>query len=199
MTKGNLYVLSGPSGVGKSTSVKEVMRRHPNLRFSVSVTTREMRPGEIDGVSYYFVSRQRFDEMVQNDELLEYAEYVGSCYGTPEGPINELLGQGIDVILDIEPCGAMQVRKRRPDATLIFMAAPSLAEIEQRLKGRGDTPEDKIQGRLERAKWEYQQAVHYDYIVFNDDVDHAAAEIEAIMLAEKCKTSLRIANLEEEI
>ena len=198
MTKGKLYVLSGPSGVGKSTAVHEVMRRHPTLRFSVSVTTREMRPGEVEGESYYFVSRQRFQEMLENNELLEHAEYVDNCYGTPEAPINEMLSKGIDVILDIEPCGALQVQKRRPDATLIFMAAPSFSEIERRLRGRGDTAPDKITARLARARWEYQQASKYDYIVVNDDVGHAAAEIEAIMLAEKCKAQLRLEYLKEE-
>ena len=198
MTTGKLYVRSGPSGVGKSTAVREVMRRHPSLRFSVSVTTREMRPGEVDGESYYFISRRRFQEMLENDELLEHAEYVGNCYGTPEKPIDRMLEQGIDVLLDIEPCGALQVHKRRPDATLIFMAAPSFAEIERRLRGRGDTQPDKIEARLARARWEYQQAVKYDYIVVNDDVDHAAAEIEAIMLAEKCRASLRLDYLKED-
>ncbi len=199
MNRGKLYVLSGPSGVGKSTAVHEVMRRHPTLRFSVSVTTREMRPGEVDGESYYFISRQRFREMLENDELLEHAEYVGNCYGTPEEPINRMLEQGIDVLLDIEPCGALQVQQRRPDATLIFMAAPSFSEIERRLRGRGDTQPDKITARLARARWEYQQAEKYDYIVVNDDVDHAAREIEAIMLAEKCRAALRLNYLKEEL
>ena len=199
MMKGKLYVLSGPSGVGKSTAVHEVMRRHPTLRFSVSVTTREMRPGEVEGESYYFISRAQFQELLEQDELLEHAEYVGNCYGTPEKPINQMLEQGIDVLLDIEPCGALQVQKRRPDATLIFMAAPSFSEIERRLRGRGDTSPDKITARLARARWEYQQAEKYDYIVVNDDVDHAAREIEAIMLAEKCRTSERLDYLKEEL
>lgn len=198
MIKGKLYVLSGPSGVGKSTAVQAVMRRHPTLRFSVSLTTREMRPGEVEGESYYFVSRAQFEAMRDAGELLEHAEYVGNYYGTPESPINEMLDKGIDIILDIEPCGALQVQSRRPDATLIFMAAPSFRDIENRLTGRGDTPPDKVKRRLERARWEYQQAAKYDYIVVNDDVGHAAAEIEAIMLAEKCKTELRLKYLEEE-
>lgn len=197
MTKGKLYVLSGPSGVGKSTAVKEVMRRHPTLRFSVSVTTRDMRPGEIEGESYFFVSKATFDQMLDHNELLEHTEYVGNYYGTPEAPIDRMLEQGIDILLDIEPCGALQVRKRRPDATLIFMAAPSFSEIERRLNGRGDTPPDKIQKRLERARWEYEQAEQYDYIVVNDDVGHASAEIEAIMLAEKCRAELRLNYLKE--
>ena len=198
MMQGKLYVLSGPSGVGKSTAVHEVMRRHPTLKFSVSVTTREIRPGDVAGESYYFISRSQFQKMLEDNELLEHTEYVGNCYGTPEKPINEMLSQGIDVLLDIEPCGALQVQKRRPDATLIFMAAPSFSEIERRLRGRGDTPPDKIQARLERARWEYNQARNYDYIVFNDDVCHAAAEIEAIMLAEKCRANLRYDYLKEE-
>ncbi|MCI8526008.1 MAG: guanylate kinase [Oscillospiraceae bacterium] len=198
MTRGKLYVLSGPSGVGKSTAVHEVMRRHPSLRFSVSVTTREMRPGEVEGESYYFITRRQFQEMLERNELLEHAEYVGNCYGTPEGPINRMLEDGVDVLLDIEPCGALQVQQRRPDATLIFMAAPSFSEIERRLRGRGDTAQDKIEARLERARWEYQQAQKYDYIVVNDDVGHAAAEIEAIMLAEKCRAHIRLDYLKEE-
>ena len=152
----------------------------------------------MEGESYYFISRQQFRQMLENDELLEHAEYVGNCYGTPEEPINRMLEQGIDVLLDIEPCGALQVQKRRPDATLIFMTAPSFSEIERRLRGRGDTPTDKICARLERARWEYQQAKNYDYIVINDDVGHAAAEIEAIMLAEKCRAHLRLDYLKED-
>lgn len=199
MTRGKLYVLSGPSGVGKSTAVHEVMRRHPSLKFSVSVTTREMRPGEVEGESYFFITRQRFEEMLAEHELLEHTEYVGNYYGTPEPPIDRMLDEGTDVLLDIEPCGALQVQRRRPDATLIFMAAPSFSEIECRLRGRGDTPPDKVCARLERARWEYQQAEKYDYIVVNDDVGHAAAEIEAIMLAEKCRAKLRISYLKEEL
>lgn len=198
MTKGKLYVLSGPSGVGKSTAVKEVMRRHPSLQFSVSVTTREMRPGEVEGVSYYFITKARFEQMLADNALLEHTEYVDNYYGTPEAPINRLLSEGVDILLDIEPWGALQVQKRRPDATLIFMAAPSFSEIERRLTGRGDTPPDKIRSRLDRARWEYEQAEKYDYIVVNDDVCHASAEIEAIMLAEKCRTHLRINYLKED-
>lgn len=198
MTNGRLFVLSGPSGVGKSTVVQEVMRRHPNLRFSVSVTTREKRPNEVDGENYYFVTREQFQQMLDRGELLEHAEYVDNCYGTPEGPIQQQLEQGFDILLDVEPCGAMQVRSNREDAVLIFMAAPSFAEIERRLRGRGDTPDDKIAGRLERARWEYAQASQYDYIVINDHVQHAANEIQAIMEAEKCRAQLRLDYLKED-
>ncbi len=198
MRKGNLYVLSGPSGVGKSTVVSSVMKGNPNLRFSVSMTTRPIRPGEIDGISYYFVDQENFDKALANGELLEHAEYVGNSYGTPEGPIDALLAEGVDILMDIEPLGALQVQKKRPDATLIFMAAQSFSEIERRLTGRGDTPPDKIKSRLERARWEYQQAPQYDFIVVNEHVSHACAEIEAIMLAVKCQTKLRLHYLKED-
>lgn len=198
MTKGKLYVISGPSGVGKSTVVATVMKRNPNIRFSVSMTTRPIRPGEIDGISYYFVDHQAFAKAVERGELLEHAEYVGNCYGTPERAVEDLLESGIDVMMDIEPVGALQVQKKRPDATLIFMVAPSFSEIERRLNGRGDTPADKIKARLEKARWEYQQAHQYDYIVVNEDVDRASTEVEAIMLAAKCQAKLRMDYVKED-
>ncbi len=195
---GKLYVISGPSGVGKSTAISAVMKEYPTLKFSVSVTTRPMRPGEVDGESYYFINHEKFHEMLDQGKLLEYTEYVGNYYGTPEDRINEMLEAGIDVLMDIEPNGALQVRARRPDATLIFMAAPSFGEIERRLYGRGDTPPDKIKSRLERARWEYSQASHYDYIVINENVDVASSEIKAILLAEQCKSQFRLDYLEED-
>lgn len=195
---GKLVVLSGPSGVGKSTVVKHVMAQCPNLQFSVSATTRSIRPGEVDGESYYFVSKAQFQKLIDEKGLLEYAEYVGNYYGTPEASLNEALSRGKDVLLDIEVQGALNVKRCRPDAILIFMAAPSFREIERRLNGRGDTAPDLIRNRLERARWEYSQAFQYDYLVVNDDVEHAAAEIRAILMAEKCKTSNRMHYLKEE-
>lgn len=195
---GKLVVISGPSGVGKSTVVKRVMAQCPNLQFSVSATTRPIRPGEVDGESYYFVSKAQFQKLIDEKGLLEYAEYVGNYYGTPEASLNEALSCGKDVLLDIEVQGALNVKRCRPDAILIFMAAPSFQEIERRLNGRGDTAPDLIRNRLERARWEYSQASQYDYLVVNDDVEHAAAEIQAILVAEKCKTPNRMHYLKEE-
>ena len=189
---GKLIVISGPSGVGKSTVLKRVMEQTPNLHFSVSATTRPMRPGEIDGVNYFFVSREAFQQMISDGALLEYAEYVGNYYGTPEAPLDEALAEGRDILLDIEVQGALNVKCRRPDAVLIFMLAPSFQDIEKRLTGRGDTAPDLVRGRLERARWEYTQAANYDYLVINDDVDKAAKEIISILTAEKCKTAERV-------
>lgn len=196
---GKLIVVSGASGVGKSTVLKEVMSRLPNLHFSVSATTRPQRPGETDGVNYYFVNHEQFHSMIEKQELLEYAEYVGNFYGTPEAPINRALENGSDILLDIEIQGALNVKKRRPDTILIYMMAPSFAELERRLSGRGDTAPEIVAERLAHAKWEFNYASKYDYLVINDQVENAVNEIISIISAEKCKMDCRIHVLKEEL
>lgn len=184
MSKGKLFVISGASGVGKSTVLKQVMADRDDLRFSVSATTRSPRPGEVEGESYYFVTKERFEEMIAADAFVEYDAHMDNYYGTPSDQLEEKMQNG-SVILDIEPNGAFNVRAKRPDATLIFIAPPSLEELEQRLRGRGDTSDEQIQLRLGRAQWEMEQSKHYDYVVVNDQVETCANTILEI-IAEKC-------------
>ncbi|MBE6951582.1 MAG: guanylate kinase [Ruminococcaceae bacterium] len=168
-----IFVFSGASGVGKSSALKQVMAAREDLRFSVSATTRDPRPGEIDGVHYFFVTREHFEQMIEDRQLLEYDAHHNNLYGTPKA---QLAGEK-HVVLDIEPNGAFQVKRNYPDAALIFVTPPSLEELERRLRGRGDTPEEQIAVRMERAKWEIAQSDHYDYVVLNDTLDRCVAEI----------------------
>jgi len=176
MKKGKLFVLSGASGVGKSTVLNRVMAARDDLRFSVSATTRAPRPGEVDGQSYYFISKAQFEAMIAKNQFLEYDAHMDNYYGTPEGQLEEKLALG-SVILDIEPNGAFHVRRRRPDAVLIFIAPPSMEELERRLRSRGDTSEEQIALRLARAQWEMEQGRKYDYTVVNDRVETCADTI----------------------
>ena len=169
-------LLSGCSGVGKSTVLTQVMASRNDLRFSVSATTRAPRPGEVDGESYYFVTKEKFEEMIAGGEFLEYDAHMDNYYGTPKGQLEEKLETG-SVILDIEPNGAFNVRRTWPEAVLVFIAPPSMAELERRLRSRGDTGEDQIRIRLDRAAWELEQSKKYDHIVINDQVEACADEI----------------------
>ena len=183
MSKGKLFVISGASGVGKSTVLGRVMEQRNDLFFSVSATTRKPRPGEIEAVSYYFVSKDEFRQMIDRGEFVEYDAHMNNFYGTPRGQLEEKLERG-HVILDIEPNGAFEVKKSCPDAVLIFIAPPSMEEVERRLRKRGDTPEDQIQIRLARANWEMEQSKKYNYTVINDRVDACAEEILNIIARE---------------
>ena len=192
MKKGKTFIISGPSGVGKSTVLSALLERRPNVYFSVSATTRDPRPGELDGIHYHFMDVDSFRKWIAMDQFLEYAEYVGNFYGTPKRFVDEAMEQGKDVILDIEVQGAIQVTSKRPDTVRIFIAPPSCAELERRLTERGTDSKDKIQKRLLRAKVEFQTAHTYDYFVINDTVENAVKELDAIMTAEHCKPKERM-------
>lgn len=184
-SKGQLVIISGPSGAGKSTVLAQVMQQVEKPFFSVSATTRTPRPGEVDGVNYYFISKERFLDMISEDALLEYAEYVGNYYGTPLQPIRDHVAAGYTVFLDVEVQGYRQIRKKVPEALSIFIAPPSLAVLAERLRSRGTESEEKILGRLQTAEAELKLAPTYDYIVVNDAVDRAAGEVLEILRAGK--------------
>lgn len=183
MADGKLFVISGASGVGKSTVLAQVMAKRADLCFSVSATTRSPRPGEVDGKDYYFVSKEQFLDMIEKREFLEYDAHMENYYGTPKAQLEEKLRTG-SVILDIEPNGAFNVRRERADAVLIFIAPPSLEELENRLRGRGDTSEEQIQVRQARVAWEMEQSKQYDHVVINDRVEDCAQKILKIIARE---------------
>lgn len=181
MQTGKLIVLTGPSGVGKGTLVRSLLQRHPELVLSVSVTTRYPRLGEVEGESYYFVDRTRFQEMVEAGELLEWAEFAGNFYGTPRLLVMENIKQGKSVVLEIELEGARQIQQTFPEALRVFILPPSMAELEKRLRGRGQDSESAIAKRLQRATEEVVAAVEFDVQVVNDDLEVALQSLEAIL------------------
>ena len=183
--KGKAYVIAGPSGVGKGTVVKELLKRDDKLCVSISATTRQPREGEIDGVNYYFVSFDQFEELVENDGFLEHACYVDNFDGTPVQPVMDKLEQGFDVILEIEVQGAMQVLEKMPGSKGIFLLPPSFAELEKRLRGRGTESDDSIMQRLETAATELGCINMFDYYVVNDKVEHAVDTILDIIVSNR--------------
>ena len=176
MSKGKLVVISGASGVGKGTVLGIMMNKRKDLKFSVSATTRDPRPSEVNGMHYYFVTKERFEEMIASGEMLEYSAHNANYYGTPRAQAEDKMRSG-SVLLDIEPNGAFNVRAKRPDATLIFIMPPAREELERRLRSRGDTSEEQIIIRMGRADWEMEQSKNYDYVVINDQVESCAEQI----------------------
>ena len=183
--RGLLIVFSGPSGVGKGTVRQEIFSTPDHkFEYSVSMTTRAQRPGEVDGKDYFFRSREEFEELIRNCQMLEYAEYVGNYYGTPLTYVNETLDKGIDVFLEIEVQGALQVKKKVPDAVFIFLTPPDLNELQERLVGRGTDSEEVIAQRIERAREEIALMSEYDYAIVNDEVPLAAERVKRVIEAE---------------
>ena len=193
---GHLVVISGPSGVGKSTVIAEVMHQRDNLVFSVSYTTRAPRAGEEDGVNYHFVDKAAVERMIRDGELLEYTQYAGNYYGTALADIQKFASQGLDVLLDIEVEGASNVKRKVDNAVLIFVAPPSFEELSRRLHGRRTENEEVVRARLEKAQVELKQIPNYDYLVVNDSVIRAASDIISILNAEDCRVTKQNLKLE---
>lgn len=197
MKKGILIVVSAPAGCGKDTILEQALAKNDNLFYSVSATSRAMRPGETDGVSYHFRTREQFEDMINNGELLEYTEYCGNYYGTPKKAVIDMLEAGKDVILKIEIEGAANVKKIFPDCTMIFILPPSIKELDRRLHKRGTETEEVIALRLQQAKKELSFAENYDYLVVNDDLDDAVEDFLAVVKGEKCSKKRSIALIGE--
>ncbi|WNR46571.1 guanylate kinase [Paenibacillus roseipurpureus] len=185
--RGILIVLSGPSGVGKGTVCAALRKISPDIVYSVSATTRSPRQGEVDGVNYFFKTREQFQQLIETDEVLEWAEYVGNFYGTPRRFVEETLRAGHDVILEIEVQGALQVKQKFDEGVFIFLLPPSLDELENRIVTRGTETDEVIRSRMSVAIDEIRLMEHYDYAIVNDHVDTACAKIQAILAAEHCK------------
>ena len=189
MNKGSLFIISGPSGSGKDTVLKEVFKLLPDVAFSISTITRPMRVGEIEGEKYNFVTKEKFLSMLENDELLEFNEYVGNFYGTPRKPVEQALLKGQDMLLEVDVNGAFKVKEKKKDAVSIFIMPPSFAELKRRLSSRGTDDEAVINKRMNEALREIENAVNYDYIVVNDDILAAAQDVEHIILSSRLKTA----------
>ncbi len=198
MNKGGVFIISGPSGSGKDTVLAELFRSRPDLLFSISSITRDMRPGEREGEKYHFISREKFEAMIENDLLLEHNVFVGNYYGTPREPVEKAVAEGKDMIIEVDVNGAAQIRKKLPEAVSIFIMPPSFEELKRRLAGRGTESQELIEKRLESALGEIKRAVEYDYIIVNDNITAAADDIMSVITSCGFKTD-RQKNLIDEV
>lgn len=198
MNKGGVFIVSGPSGSGKDTVLAELFRNKPDLLFSISSITRPMRPGEREGDKYNFISREKFEDMIKNDELLEHNIFVENYYGTPRKPVEKAVKEGKDIIIEVDVNGAAQIRQKLPEAVSIFIMPPSFAELKRRLIGRGTESEELIEKRLNSALGEIKRANEYDYIIVNDSITAAADDIMAVILSSSFKTD-RQKNIIDEV
>lgn len=196
MNKGRLIVFSAPSGCGKGTMLEEICK-DDKFSCSISATTRAPRVGEVDGVNYHFLTREAFEKLIAEDGMLEYAQYCENYYGTPLKPVNDMLDAGKNVILEIEVQGAMKVKALRPDALLIFVLPPSIAELRRRLLKRGTEELDVIEKRVSQATREIDEAVNYDYVIVNDALEDAVADFKAVIKAESLKTEFAAEQIHE--
>lgn len=197
MNKGGVFIISGPSGSGKDTVMTELFKKMPELLFSISSITRAMRVGEREGEKYNFITRERFEDMLKNDRLLEHNEFVGNYYGTPREPVERAVANGQDMVIEVDVNGAAQIREKMPEAVSIFIMPPSFAELKRRLSGRGTESEELIQKRLTSALGEIKRAVEYDYIVVNEDITAAADDIMSVILSSRLKTDRQTKIIDE--
>ncbi|MDO4608530.1 MAG: guanylate kinase [Clostridia bacterium] len=188
MNKGRVYIISGPSGSGKDTVLKEIFKVMPEIKFSISSITRDMRSGEVEGEKYNFITRERFEQMLADDELLEHNLFLGNYYGTPKAPVINCVENGQDIFIEVDVNGAAQIRQKMPDAVSVFIMPPSLEVLKARLCGRGTDSDEIIEKRLNEALREISRAPEYDYVVVNDNLQTAINNIVSIMSVDKFKT-----------